>query len=89
MAKDEDRFPDPAAFRPERHLNAEGDLLPEDPSSLFFGYGRRACPGRHLASASTWLAAVFMLSAYKFSKAIGPAGYEIDVFPKFSGRIAL
>ncbi|KIK93480.1 hypothetical protein PAXRUDRAFT_828945 [Paxillus rubicundulus Ve08.2h10] len=89
MAKDEDRFPDPAAFRPERHLSAEGDLLPKDPSSVFFGYGGRACPGRYLAGASTWLAAVFMLSTYKFSKAIGPAGYEIDVFPKFSGGTTL
>ncbi|KAF9223388.1 cytochrome P450 [Gyrodon lividus] len=89
MAKDEDTFPDPEAFRPERYLNEEGDLVPGGPSSLFFGYGCMACPGRYLADASTWLASVFMLSTFKFGKAIGPAGYEIDVFPKFARGIAI
>ncbi|KAH7884746.1 cytochrome P450 [Phlebopus sp. FC_14] len=88
MTRDEDRFPDPEDFRPERHLNAKGNLLPEDLSDLFFGYGRRICPGRQLADASTWLAIAFMLSHFKFGKAIGPAGYEIDVFPEFSPGIA-
>ncbi|KIJ62826.1 hypothetical protein HYDPIDRAFT_113935 [Hydnomerulius pinastri MD-312] len=89
MAKDKDVFQDSAAFRPERFLDTEGYLLPEDPSGLFFGYGRRACPGRHVANASAWLAVAFMLSTFKFGKAIGPAGYEINVSPKFTGGIAL
>ncbi|KAN0092737.1 Cytochrome P450 [Tylopilus felleus] len=89
MARDEEKFPDPTTFKPERHLDADGNLLSEDSSGLYFGYGRRICPGRFLASGSTWLAAASMLSMFRFSKAIGPAGYEIDIFPKFTGGVTL
>ena len=89
MSRDEEKFPDPTAFKPERHLDADGNLLSDDISGLYFGYGRRICPGRYLANASTWLAAANMLSMFRFSKAIGPAGYEIDIFPKFTGGVAL
>ncbi|KAG9315350.1 cytochrome P450 [Chiua virens] len=89
MARDEDRFPDPSAFKPERHLDADGKLRSEDISGLYFGYGRRICPGRYIANASTWLAAAYMLSMFQFGKAIGLAGYEIDIYPKFSGGVAL
>jgi len=89
MARDEERFPDPTVLKPERHLDDDGNLLPDDTSGLYFGYGRRICPGRYLADASTWLAAANMLSMFSFRKAIGPAGYEIDIFPKFTGGVAL
>jgi cytochrome P450 len=89
MARDEERFPEPAAFKPERHLDADGNLLPDDISGLFFGYGRRICPGQFISNASVWHAATTMLSMFRFSKAIGPAGYEIDIFPKFTGGVAL
>ena len=89
MSRDEERFPEPRAFKPERHLDADGNLLPDDISSLFFGYGRRICSGQFLASAALWLAAANVLSVFRFSKATGPAGYEIDIFPKFTGGVAL
>ena len=89
MSRDEEKFPDPTAFKPERHLDADGNLLSDDISGLYFGYGRRICLGRYLANASTWLAAANMLSMFRFSKAIGPAGYETDIFPKFTGGVAL
>ena len=87
IARDEERFPDPTAFKPERHLDADGKIL-DDLSALCFGYGRRICPGRYLAHASNWLAAASMLSMFRFSKAIDPAGHEIEIFPKFTGGVA-
>lgn len=89
MARDEEKYPDPEAFIPERHLDADGNLLEEDDSGIHFGFGRRICPGRYLASASNWMVAASMLSMFRFGKAIGPAGYEIDVFPKFTGGVAM
>ena len=88
MARDEERFPDPTEFKPERHLDADGNLLPVDLSGICFGYGRRICAGRYLAHASDWLAVSNMLSMFRFSKAVGPAGYEIDIFPEFTGGVA-
>lgn len=88
MARDEERFPDPEVFRPERHLDADGKLLPDDLSGICYGHGRRICAGRFLARASSWIAAANMLFMFKFSKAIGPAGYEVEIFPKFIGGVA-
>ncbi|KAI9566799.1 cytochrome P450 [Boletus coccyginus] len=89
MARDEERFPDPTVLKPERHLDGDGNLLPDDISGLYFGYGHRICPGRYLADASIWLAAVNILFMFSFRRAIGPAGYEIDIFPKFTGGVVL
>lgn len=88
LARDEERFPDSTAFKPERHLDADGNLILDDLVGLNYGYGRRVCPGRYLANTSTWLAAATMLAMFRFSRAIGPAGYEIEIFPKFSEGVA-
>ncbi|KAJ6131842.1 hypothetical protein N7471_007057 [Penicillium samsonianum] len=41
--QDEDLYPEPSVFRPERYIKN-----PDLPLGAF-GYGRRSCPGRHLA----------------------------------------
>ena len=43
---DEERYPDPMAFKPERFL---GDEPQQEPNLLVFGFGKRICPGRFLA----------------------------------------
>jgi cytochrome P450 len=42
MLHDEDDYPDPSSFRPERFLK-DGKLDPSvrDPSQIAFGFGRR------------------------------------------------
>jgi cytochrome P450 len=53
---DEAVYPDPHTFKPERWLKADGELDPDtkDPTA-FFGFGRRLCPGRHLAMGATFV----------------------------------
>ncbi|KAJ6569251.1 hypothetical protein B0H19DRAFT_1066011 [Mycena capillaripes] len=48
-------YPNPHEFKPE-HFLLDGKLDPaaEDPMSAV-GYGRRLCPGRHLATATLWI----------------------------------
>jgi cytochrome P450 len=42
IARDEDIYPDPVEFRPERFLGPSPQV---DPHKFVFGFGRRACPG--------------------------------------------
>ncbi|PPQ86501.1 hypothetical protein CVT25_008245 [Psilocybe cyanescens] len=54
MAHDPEQYKDPELFNPERHFNEDGKLTEE--VNTFFGFGRRICPGRHMGSATAWLA---------------------------------
>ncbi|KAI0666410.1 cytochrome P450 [Trametes maxima] len=50
MLHDEQEYPNPEEFRPERFEVPEGKEPPRDPRTLVFGFGRRLCPGMHLAN---------------------------------------
>ncbi|KAL1696188.1 cytochrome P450 [Schizophyllum commune] len=80
MVHDEEAYPEPYAFKPERFLNIDGKLDPavRDPAHIAFGFGRRLCPGRHVAYASVWIAVASMLRVYNIEKAKLPDGTSIE-----------
>ena len=43
MLHDENEYPDPESFKPERFINNRktGDNEPRDPADIIFGFGRR------------------------------------------------
>ena len=47
MLYDEERYPDPHHFNPERFFTDDGQLDPTvlDPASVAFGFGRRSVSG--------------------------------------------
>ncbi|KAG1795220.1 cytochrome P450, partial [Suillus variegatus] len=49
ISRDPDIFPEPNAFRPERWTNDQG-CLRDDLKFFVFGFGRRVCPGQHVAT---------------------------------------
>ncbi|KAK7029624.1 hypothetical protein VNI00_014322 [Paramarasmius palmivorus] len=53
--RDSRLYADPEKFSPERFLSSNGRNKELDPRDILFGYGRRACPGVHLADASMWI----------------------------------
>ncbi|KZV75726.1 cytochrome P450 [Peniophora sp. CONT] len=67
MMQDPGLFPDPDAFRPERFMPT-GDQ-PLDPRlrdfTLPFGFGRRLCPGMHVASQSLFIVISRLLWAFE------------------------
>lgn len=63
VGRDPEYFPDPESFNPQRWLTPDGKLK-EDMKSYPFGFGRRVCPGQHMATASIFLNTVLTLWAF-------------------------
>jgi len=87
MAHDESRYPNPHAFIPERFLNDDGSLKPNDTEHIAYGFGRRICVGRHFADTSMWSAIAKMLAVFKILKPLDENGIEITIEPKFSSGL--
>lgn len=88
MSRNEQKYPNPSQFSPERFLNAEGDLN-DDTFDMAFGFGRRNCVGRHFADASVWIAISSLLAMFTFSKRIGADGQAIEFEPQWSSGLAV
>ncbi|KAJ8590892.1 cytochrome P450 [Rhizopogon salebrosus TDB-379] len=88
MLNDPQTYANPLEFNPERFLSKDGKEPETDPRTLCFGFGRRICPGLHLADASVWLSAVMALAVFNISKVV-ENGVEItpEVDPS-SGTIS-
>ncbi|KIK87084.1 hypothetical protein PAXRUDRAFT_152429 [Paxillus rubicundulus Ve08.2h10] len=70
MSRNEVKYPNPTAFLPERFLKSDGTLN-DDKFGYIFGFGRRICPGRHLADASLWCAIACILAVFNIEKVEG------------------
>lgn len=55
MHMDASVFPEPEVFKPERWLRADGTVDTDSTPIQTFGFGKRVCPGIHLAEASLFL----------------------------------
>jgi len=83
---DEKHYPDPDTFSPERFLKEDGELNPEilDPTRAAFGFGRRICPGRHMAVNNVFIAVASILSAFSIEQAVDDHGKPIPIEVKMS-----
>jgi cytochrome P450 len=84
MAHDADVYPDPFHFDPSRHLGAEPQL---DPFKFIFGFGKRVCPGAHLAELSLFLNVACTLAVFDISKPVDERGNEIEQKIVWTSRI--
>ncbi|ESK89264.1 cytochrome p450 [Moniliophthora roreri MCA 2997] len=80
---DESLYPEPFAFKPERYLKKLNDVVQinetvKDPTFAAFGFGRRICPGRHMAYSSVWIAIASILKTFDISKAADDHGNVIE-----------
>jgi cytochrome P450 len=79
---DSDVYPDPMTFRPERHLNTLDHEAEPDPRKFIFGYGRRICPGRHVADNALFITIAQSLAVFYISKVV-EGGQTIEPEVKF------
>ncbi|KAF5389652.1 hypothetical protein D9757_004118 [Collybiopsis confluens] len=67
VGRDPEIFPEPERFNPQRWIvkDADGKMsLRDDLKSYPFGFGRRVCPGQHMATASTFVNTALILWAF-------------------------
>ncbi|GAA5970308.1 hypothetical protein JCM11641_001657 [Rhodosporidiobolus odoratus] len=73
LHRDPDYFTKPDEFRPERYLSVanggegEGERYPQKTGHSAFGWGRRICPGMHVAQNSLWIAFAHILHHFTLS----------------------
>ena len=87
MLHDEEKYPNPGTFLPERFLNEDGSLrsdarFPTEP----FGFGRRICPGRYFAHDIVWLAIANILSVFRVEPPVDERGEPVKPTATFGTR---
>ncbi|TFK28470.1 cytochrome P450 [Coprinopsis marcescibilis] len=88
MLRNEEDYPNPDVFSPERYLK-DGTLNSSvpDPGTIVFGFGRRSCPGEHIARSVLWLTIASVLSAFDISKPLDEHGKPVDVKVEYGSGI--
>jgi len=82
---DPETYPEPFKFKPERFLDPAAHApFPE----AAWGYGRRKCPGRALASDTVWMTIASMLAAFEFLPATDPDGCPAPPPQEFTAEFA-
>ena len=80
-------YPDPDTFNPDRFIAADGKPARRDPHEIVFGFGRRACPGKHVADATLFISVSSILATLQISKAIENGKAVNPVHESSSGGI--
>ncbi|KAF9459021.1 cytochrome P450 [Collybia nuda] len=86
ITRDEEKYPDPDSFNPDRFFTADGELN-EDNTILTFGFGRRLCIGRHAADASVWATIVSVLAVFNFENEKDSHGNVIPIEGKYTDAL--
>lgn len=83
LLHDANTFPEPFAFSPERYLTHRSDDTWElrtdvvDPRTYAFGFGRRVCPGKHIADQGLFATLSAVIHTLHVLRAKDSAGLEI------------
>ncbi|OJA12679.1 hypothetical protein AZE42_10985 [Rhizopogon vesiculosus] len=66
ISRDPDVFPEPHTFKPQRWIDDQGRLR-EDIKFFVYGFGRRVCPGQHVANRSIFINSLLILWAFQLT----------------------
>lgn len=95
---DEELFPQPKEFKPERWISKDGHLDLEkydsegavvNPWVVVFGYGRRICQGIVFSEYGLWIAMAIILSSLEIRPKVDKfSGKAITIEPTWTGETA-
>ncbi|KZW01599.1 cytochrome P450 [Exidia glandulosa HHB12029] len=78
MLRDEAEYDNPHVFVPERFVkDGAVNTSIRDPRTVFFGFGKRICAGRHFADSSVWLVVATVLACFNIRPAKDEHGNDI------------
>ncbi|TFK33961.1 cytochrome P450 [Crucibulum laeve] len=79
MLHNEEIYPEPFEFNPDRYMK-DGKLNPavRDPGHAAFGFGRRICPGRYMATSAIWITLSSLLAVFDIEKPLDKDGKVIE-----------
>ncbi|KAG1743397.1 cytochrome P450 [Suillus lakei] len=66
ISRDPEVYPEPDAFKPQRWIDDQGRVR-NDLTFFVFGFGRRVCPGQHIANRSVFINSLLILWAFQLS----------------------
>ncbi|KAF4616266.1 hypothetical protein D9613_008317 [Agrocybe pediades] len=89
MLHNEEVYPDPFNFNPDRFLNPDGTINKSvrDPAHACWGFGRRICPGRFMAFSQIWIAVASLLAVYDIKKAVDEDGHVIELTHEYTSAL--
>ncbi|KAI9572561.1 cytochrome P450 [Boletus coccyginus] len=67
ISRDPEVFPNPDSFDPQRWLNRDGRVR-DDLKFPSFGFGRRICPGQHVANRSVFINTALLLWSFRITQ---------------------
>ncbi|KAG1904597.1 cytochrome P450 [Suillus fuscotomentosus] len=66
ISRDPDVYPEPEEFKPQRWIDDQGRLS-DDLKFFVYGFGRRVCPGQHVANRSVFINSLLILWAFRLT----------------------
>ncbi|KAG1750423.1 cytochrome P450 [Suillus paluster] len=66
ISRDPEVYPEPHAFKPQRWIDDQGRLR-DDLKFFVYGFGRRVCPGQHVANRSVFINSLLILWAFRLT----------------------
>ncbi|KAG2111524.1 cytochrome P450 [Suillus discolor] len=66
ISRDPEVYPEPDAFKPQRWIDDQGRLR-DDFAFFVYGFGRRICPGQHVANRSVFINSLLILWAFQLN----------------------
>ncbi|KAG0700990.1 cytochrome P450 [Suillus ampliporus] len=67
ISRDPEVYPDPHAFKPQRWIDDQGRLKDDLLRFFVYGFGRRVCPGLHVANKSVFINSLLILWAFRLA----------------------
>ncbi|KAG2139190.1 cytochrome P450 [Suillus bovinus] len=84
ISRDPDVYPEPDVFKPQRWIDDQYHLR-TDLNFFVYGFGRRVCPGQHVANRSVFISSLLTMWAFQLTlnptKPLDDTGFMTVVMP--------